>query len=724
MNRDNFHPIMQEPPIAHALDTFNTETNTLSYEYNGRSIITIHFNNSIRPGYRMTSDVCMQSAPMIQQIFVETEDVEIAHVTFRLSKEAVNMRPHRAESEQAILGQTGHPLLHGVNGLYDIEQDLLITWHGAEWTWADAMLKPTPDGDLTASLRVELSTKPWLINLYPQYYRTHLGYRYYKPWEHRPNIKPIAGWCSWEAFRRNVNMEALEQCCELFRKTLQDYGLAYMQVDDGYEKTPVPYYADKPLYASWLDTDPEKFPGGHQQIASFIKKEGFKAGIWTHSSVMNEDFVESFKECFLQDNQGKTLEGDWAKYILNCKEDMLREQVLPIYQGLKKNGYQYVKVDALRHLLYDGLLEAVRQGVLTNEEAEDRFRNYLLAIREGLGDDIFFLACWGTITQAAGIADACRIAQDSNPNWPGVRMQMVESARWFHTHGILFLNDPDHICARTHVAWLKSLASLVSLSGQLYMLSDPMDAYDETRLHIISRTLPPAPIMTAETGPVDFSYPAYTWTKLHGFFVVNKENPTGVEEISKQEALDMAGNYATMHNAHPFSTLWAFHFHSDTETWCVAARIATAPLATSTIQMQDLSLNPEKKYIAFDFWKQEILGVIEKAIDVPALELGECQLIGLRPLLDRPQFLASSRHVSMDCVSVVSQTWSQNTLKLALRGIPGTTEDYWVYASNSYSFVSADCEGGHVIVEQKGNALRCKVQFTDDAVVLSATFAC
>ena len=78
----------------------------------------------------------------------------------------------------------------------------------------------------------------------------------------------------------------------------------------------------------------------------------------------------------------------------------------------------------------------------------------------------------------------------------------------------------------------------------------------------------------------------------------------------------------------------------------------------------------------------------------------------------------------MDCVSVVSQTWSQNTLKLALRGIPGTTEDYWVYASNSYSFVSADCEGGHVIVEQKGNALRCKVQFTDDAVVLSATFAC
>lgn len=63
-------------------------------------------------------------------------------------------------------------------------------------------------------------------------------------------------------------------------------------------------------------------------------------------------------------------------------------------------------------------------------------------------------------------------------------------------------------------------------------------------------------------------------------------------------------------------------------------------------------------------------------------------------------------------------------LKLTLCGIPGTAEDYWVYASSAYSFVGADCEGGHVIVEQNGNALRCKVQFTDDAAVLNVTFAC
>lgn len=59
-----------------------------------------------------------------------------AKVKFRLSKEAVNMRPNRAGHEQAILGQVGRPLIYNVNGLYDITQDLLIQWYGCKWEWA------------------------------------------------------------------------------------------------------------------------------------------------------------------------------------------------------------------------------------------------------------------------------------------------------------------------------------------------------------------------------------------------------------------------------------------------------------------------------------------------------------------------------------------------------------------------------------------------------------
>jgi hypothetical protein len=115
----------------------------------------------------------MQSAPMIQQLYVELEIIETADVTFKLSEEAVNMKPFRAQAKQAIVGQTGRPLLYGVNGLYDIKQNLLIAWFGADWSWEDAKINEEKDGDLSARIKVQLGPKAWLINIYPQYYRTH-----------------------------------------------------------------------------------------------------------------------------------------------------------------------------------------------------------------------------------------------------------------------------------------------------------------------------------------------------------------------------------------------------------------------------------------------------------------------------------------------------------------------------------------------------------------------
>lgn len=722
MNRDNIHPCLQEPPITHSLDRWDCEKKALTYEYNGRNIITIKFKTTKQPGYRMTSDVCMQSFPMIQQIFIELEEPESAEVIIVTSGDTVNMKPLRAQEEQGILGQVGRPLIYGVNGIYDIKQDLLIAWHGADWSWLNKKMRETNDGDLSASFEVKLGPKAWLINIYPQYYRTHLGYKYHKPWQRRPRLDPIAGWCSWEAFRRNINSRAVEECCTLFENMFGKYGLEYIQVDDGYEKTPVPHMSDRPLFKSWLETDSEKFPDGHKGIVDLIKAKGFKPGIWTHSSVMNEEFAKKFSDCIIKDNKGDLLEGDWAKYIFDCSSESISRHVLPLYEGLHEAGYEYVKVDALRHLLYDGLHEAVRQGILTNDQAEERYRRYLQAIREGLGEEVFFLACWGTITEAAGVADACRIAQDSNPNWPGIRMQLVESARWFHTNRILFINDPDHICARTKPEWLTSLATLVSLSGGLYMLSDPMEVYDSERIDIIRKTLPPLSTMTAETGTVDFNYPAYTWTKLHGFFVVNKEGPTETEEITMDDALNLAGNYKTMNNSHPFSSLWAFHLSREEERWCVAVRIATIPLAAGKLELENISLNPNSKYIAFDFWKQKALGIVENSLEVEALSLGCCQVIGMREVLDRPQFMASTRHVSMDAVSLQSQTWDNNTLILYLDDVAGTYIEYSFHVPAEYELFEAEAQNADCSVLETGEYLKLRLYLKEKNARLALKF--
>lgn len=686
-HNENKHPVLKEPPVAHALHYWDAAARVLRYEYNGRDLISIEIPGSDEAGFRHGSDGNIQNIPFFQSIYVALDDCESAMdslVTITLSADALNMRPNRAGREQAILGQCGRPLMHGVNGMYDILQDLLIEWHGCEWQWHRNKLMLNENGELTAQMRVKLGRKPWTINLKPGYYNKHLGYSYHKPWEFRPNTKPVAGWCSWEAFRREVAASDIADIAKFFGNTLSDYGLEYIQLDDGYEKMPIPYDAEKNLADGWLDTN-ENFPDGHEGVVDAILEHGFSPAIWTNCNIINVDFVQKHADCFVKDQEGKLLLGEWIDYVFACDENSLSKHILPIYSRLRELGYHYFKIDAIRHLLLDGLHEAVRQGVMSNEDAEQRFRRFMECVRMGIGGDAYFLASWGVLSEVVGVVDACRIAMDANPTWAGIRMQMVESARWFHSQRILFLNDPDHICCRTQTEWLKSVISLVSLSGSLLMLSDPLSVYTPERMEIIKKSLPTLDTYAGETGPMDLSYPAFCWTKLHGFAVTNSEKPVAAEHVELNDAINMAGEYLTMDDNHPFSALWAFHIEKPWKNWCVAGRFATVPLSACQLKFEQLGLHPDKEYLVFDFWKQEYLGNHKGEMQVEALGLGQCQIISLTPVCAHPQLIASSRHVSMDAVSVQNHYWDGERLNLTLNGIKGTTETYWFHIPDGYS---------------------------------------
>lgn len=720
MNRDYYHPIQKEPPIAHALDKWNPETRMLTYEYNGRNIITVFIPGNEEPDYRKSSDIAAQSFPMYQQAYIMLRKPVVAKVVISMSPDAVNIRPERAGHEQAILGQVGRPLMFGANGMYDINQDLLVDWHGMDWKWTRSHLEYDDNGELFAELEVKLGPKPWFVNIRPQYYRTHLGYRNHMPWKRKPNTKSVAGWCSWEAYSRNVAQEDIENASDFLCKTLKDYGLEYVQLDDGYERMPCPYYQNSPLPKSWLDID-EKFPDGHKGIVGAVKKHGLKAGIWT-GVLISREYAEKHSDCLLKDVNGDLLDVDWMRFVLDCRPDTLREQILPVYKAFREYGYEYVKTDSLRHLIYDGLHESVRQGLMTNDEAYAKFRAFVECIRDGLGNDIFHLACWGVMTDVAGISDACRIAQDANPSWTAIRMQMVETARWFHTQRILFVNDPDHICARTHVEWAKSLISLVSLTGSLFMLSDPIEYYKGERLEIIRKNLPPLPTVTGETGALDYGYAEATWTKLHGMAFNEHDASGNVELVSREEAFNMAGASPTMNDNHPISTLWAIHIDNAAGRWCVAGRYATVPLKASEVEIESLGLDPELDYLAFDFWEQEYLGIVSGKFSCRELDIGHCQIIALRTLKQNPQFLASTRHVSMDAVSVKLQVWQDKELTLEISAVEGTTEDYWFHIPGKYNVMNVCIKGAEYTLSQDGELLRVNLHFMQSSCALKLEF--
>ena len=701
----------REPPMVHAVPHWDPERRILQYNYNGRKLVSMRIPGESEVRYRIASDGQLQSAPLFQQIYtvVFSEPIK-SRVTIAMSEDAVLMRPHRAGSEQAVLGQVGRPVIEGVNGMYDILDDLLVSWHGQPWRWIDNQLHANEDGTLSVTFEVELSRKPWVINIKPQYYRKHLGFKYHKPWEFRPNLKAVAGWCSWEAYRREVAEENILTAARFLAEHLKDYGLEYIQLDDGYQRTPVTISPNRTLADAWL-TPNDGFPSGSESLCKEIKDLGLRPGLWLSASFDGNE--EGEEDYVLRDAEGKALKPFFMEVAIDCRPENLEEHILPLYQGARRCGFEYVKTDQIRHLLYDALHEMVRLGLMSNEEAEGRFRNYMLTARRGLGNEVYYLASWGVLSEVVGIADACRVATDANPQWQRVRMQLVESARWYHTQRILFLNDPDHVCVRTKPAWSRSLLSLVSLSGGLFMLSDAVDTYNAERIRAIQRCLPPLTMMTGETGPLDVHYPAFAWTKQHGAAFKGEIEQTW-DEVSEEEALILAGDHDTIHDDHPFASLWAFHIRTEIGQWCVALRVATLPLRASTLPLANLGLHPPKNYLAFDFWAEQYLGVVSGTIDVPALELGSCQVIAFRELSDHPQFLACTRHVSMGAISVQKQTWHEGTLTLELTGVPGTTETYWVHCPPGWKFDAAIGDGADVSTKSPD----------DEALALLVNFQC
>lgn len=721
MNNENFHPVQQVPPLAHALHKWDAKQKILKYEYNGTDIITMQIPESEDAGFRHGSDGTMQSIAYVQQIYIMVEKPMWVKARFCLSDGAICMRAHRAGSEQGIASQNGNVLIHGINGLYDAKQDLLIEVNGCEWNW-DSEQFVEEDGHKVAYMNILLSEKPVFINLRMYYYKNHLGYKYYEPWKHEINKKSVAGWCSWEAFRRDINEENINDIAQFMEENLKDYGLEYIQVDDGYQKMPLPYRAEGDMKEGWMTCEEDKFPRGHQGIVEDIKKHGFVPAIWTNANITNEEYPAKHPEDVIF-HDGKPIKGEWIDYLYSCTPENLAKQVTPVFEGFRDAGYKYVKIDAIRHLLLDGLHEAVRLGMMTNEEAEQKFRSYMEASKKGMSDDMYYLASWGEMHEVVGVADACRISMDANPTWAGIRMQLFEMARWYHTQRILFLDDPDHVCVRTKPEWAKSVLSLISLAGGLCMLSDTKDAYTEEKLNIIKKTLPPLTSCTAETGPLNLDFPAYTWTKLHGFAVQSHDTPVEMEDINLKDAYDMAGNYPTMNDAHPFSTLWSFHLNHAGETWCVAGRFATIPLKESEIDLAQINLDPKQTYHVFDFWNQEYLGTVTGTVKVKELGLGMCQILAFRKVQEIPQFVASSRHVSMDAVSVGKISWDENQLSVTLKGVKGTTEDYWFAVPEGYTFNNTKAAGADCKAELTGTVLRAALTFKEEEAVLTLMFS-
>ena len=682
---------LPDAPATHARLCVSKEAgNAFCLQFNGADLITMRFPAGIRPHLRAHSDGDFQSQPFIQQFQMSLDREAEVEVAFASPVEMWNMRPRRAERGEAILGQIGRPLMYSVNGMYLPDWDLLISWHGLPFAWKEQTIREA-EGRFSAEMILKAGRKPWVVLIRPHYYSEHLGYATYQPRTFRPNPRAVTGWCSWEAYHDQITQEDLRRTAEALRP-LKDYGLRYIQLDDGYQNPMVPPAPGHDIPESWLKTN-ERFPGGHEAIVAAVREAGFEPGIWTNAAVTNE--AAAAEANCIRHPDGSLMRGDWIQYTMDCTDETLARQVTPYYRAFRELGYTYVKSDALRHLIYDGLQEAVRFGLMDAETARRRHRAYLEAARAALGRDVYYLSCWGVLTSSIGLCDAMRVATDANPSWSAYSMQLRETARWYFAQRVMFTVDPDHVCVRAEPAWARMMLSFVSLTGGLFMVSDKVESYDPQRFEMMKKTMPGLDTRAAETGPVDYTTPACAR--------MPKDLPA--EEASRLIA-------HTEDEEAPFASLWSIHFDRGGRQWTVVQRCAVIPLQPVSVPLEKLALDPGKRYYAFDFWKQEGREIAGGALELDALALGDTSVIALTAITEgEAGVVASNRHVSMDAVSITEQHLSGSGLHLELKGFKGLKTVYWIWPGSLAGEITAhsSCE---TALRRAGDLLRLDVSFS------------
>jgi hypothetical protein len=130
------------------------------------------------------------------------------------------------------------------------------------------------------------------------------------------------------------------------------------------------------------------------------------------------------------------------------------------------------------------------------------------------------------------------------------------------------------------------------------------------------------------------------------------------------------------------------------------------------ISLRDkLGLDPGASYVAFDFWKQKVLGVFsdEMAIDI---EPHDTRVVAIHPMLPRPQLIGNSRHIS-GAFSIVDQEWdaAKSTLSGTSETVPGEPYSLWFYLPKGFSVEHLSVAGSEGIPE--------KHSLTDNALVVS-----
>ena len=526
----------------------------------------------------------------------------------------------------------------------------------------------------------------------PRFYQKHKDLDHFTPWTYKLWKGSVTGYCTWWAYRGGFTQETLDAVLELFvEKHLPDFGYDYMQFDDTYQQ------GNGSCPENWLNWDKRKFPGGWKYSVKAIRDAGMKPGIWVHrihrpSDPHVADIAREHPGWFVHKPDG-SLFTHGGFYVLNTtNEEAVDNMVRKLYRGLKKQGWDYVKIDGTGDLLraYQNAecAEFFENNPTTPEQS---LRKWDIVAREELGPDVYVLACHtvGNARHVIGLVDGARLSNDG--------FQPRTLAQYNFMEGVVWRNDPDHcdvlgewlmdtdammpvfateapVPARTIIR-----PAICAMAGGVLMLSDKLEVYqDDRNIEGAKRSAPflftvPGQLYSCERRPV----------------------PWWLQEIDR-----------------PF------------EHWSVLARIQWGQkekdkhvyhfkgAQQQEVKFSDLGLPADREYLVCEFWNQKFLGKFKGSFTAPAMDENTgMDVFAIREARPHPWVISTTRHISQGGVSLLDEAWDANTKILSGKSAVVIDDPYvmTVHLPDGYRPVSAEVDGAKAKITSQKEIARVSI---------------
>ena len=423
-----------------------------------------------------------------------------------------------------------------------------------------------------------------------------------------------AVYCTWYYYGLTVTYEDVMRNLSIIRERRLPYDV--FQIDEGWEITLGEYEPN------------HKFPVSMRELADRIRDAGLVPGLWSSPFVAHEtaSVWKAHPEWILRDSNGDPclfpMNGT-VYYVFDITDPATWDYFRQMYHRFTFEwGYSYHKLDFTRAaVIYDNTVSANPR--ITKAQA---YYQAVKAIREGMGEEAFFLMCGGLYDPIIGLVDAQRTGSDVLSMWSSsvnrdgrtVPYTVRQSLNRYYMNQ-WWANDPDALMIRRNETMERGLRLTYGLlnehevrtvvvnqfaGGGILCQTEPLDRIDEDRLMELRHI-----------------YPVFE-REVHPLNLMSGERFPGAFDV-----------YVRKTDVHCVCLMnW-----SDTEEMEV------------TLCMRDLKLSPSEQYVVCDFYSGEFRTGIraEDTVSFTSLKPHAATVIKVAKQEKKPIIVASDGHFSM-----------------------------------------------------------------------------